>query len=177
MLLINYQRRPSGLPDLITFAKGVSIMMKQVQKGFTLIELMIVVAIIGILAAVAIPAYQDYTLKAKIQEGVSLASPAMTAIGVACSEGTLATATQSSLGLAPAASITGKYTTSVAATGNSATGGTVTITLSAGGLGSAQIVSGTSDKIVYDATCAPGTGTTWSNAANSTLVKKFLPKS
>ena len=53
--------------------------MKAVQKGFTLIELMIVVAIIGILAAVAIPAYQDYTIKAKISEGVNLSSPARTA--------------------------------------------------------------------------------------------------
>ncbi|MDX9843303.1 MAG: pilin [Aquabacterium sp.] len=54
--------------------------MKQVQKGFTLIELMIVVAIIGILAAVALPAYQDYTIRAKVTEGLSLASSYKTAI-------------------------------------------------------------------------------------------------
>ena len=54
--------------------------MKAIQKGFTLIELMIVVAIIGILAAIAIPAYQDYTIRAQVSEGMTLAAAAKAAV-------------------------------------------------------------------------------------------------
>ena len=57
-----------------------SNMMRRAQAGFTLIELMIVVAIIGILAAVALPAYQDYTVRAKVTEGLSLAGSAKAAV-------------------------------------------------------------------------------------------------
>ncbi|MDO9596633.1 MAG: pilin [Azoarcus sp.] len=61
--------------------------MKKVQQGFTLIELMIVVAIIGILAAVALPAYQDYTVRAKVSEGIVLASAAKLAVTENASNG------------------------------------------------------------------------------------------
>ena len=54
--------------------------MKKIQQGFTLIELMIVVAIIGILAAIAIPAYQDYTVRSKVTEGLNLAAAAKLAV-------------------------------------------------------------------------------------------------
>jgi len=66
--------------------KSLKMIKRQAQAGFTLIELMIVVAIIGILAAVAIPAYSDYTLKAKIGSALSLADSVKTAIGVCVQE-------------------------------------------------------------------------------------------
>jgi len=99
--------------------------MKQ-QKGFTLIELMIVIAIIGILAAIAIPAYQDYTIRSKVSEGLNLAGAAKLAVAETYdSKGGMPTQGNISYGLPQAASIAGNYVLSVAA---AATTGIITIT-------------------------------------------------
>ena len=98
--------------------------MKQVQKGFTLIELMIVVAIIGILAAVAIPAYQDYTVRSKVSEGLSLASGAKTSVTETVLSSGAFPGSNSAAGLAAATDITGNNVSGVAVGAN----GVITIT-------------------------------------------------
>jgi type IV pilus assembly protein PilA len=90
-------------------------MLKSMQKGFTLIELMIVVAIIGILAAIAIPAYQDYTIRAQVTEGLNLAGAAKAAVAEAFSNTGIAPATRTLAGMSANATDTaGKYVTGVA---------------------------------------------------------------
>lgn len=84
------------------------------QKGFTLIELMIVVAIIGILAAIAIPSYQDYTIRAQVSEGLNLAGEAKNAVSdFYANKGRFATGANQSVGLAQPASIIGTFVSSV----------------------------------------------------------------
>jgi type IV pilus assembly protein PilA len=90
--------------------------MKKIQQGFTLIELMIVVAIIGILAAIAIPAYQDYTIRAQVSEGLNLAGSAKVAVTEYFQDRGVFPPSHTDAGLADPTDIKGKYVTSVTVT-------------------------------------------------------------
>jgi len=165
--------------------------MKAIQKGFTLIELMIVVAIIGILAAIAIPAYQDYTIRAQVSEGLSLASAAKTAVGEYFLNKGDAPANRTEAGMSDNVTDTsGQYVTQVGVTN-----GTITITY--GNDANAQIATktlaitpyqtvdfsvvwycGEADKTsVNTGHTLMGTGTTGAIAARGTtdILAKYLP--
>lgn len=142
--------------------------MKKLQQGFTLIELMIVVAIIGILAAIAVPAYQDYTIRSRVSEAASLSGAVRTAMDVAFSEGYALGSipnTPASLNLSAAASYKSKYVSSVGFIST----GVVTVTLtSEKSLGTAK-----SKSVVYTPSKRGG-NLSWT--VTGTVPTKYRPK-
>ena len=135
--------------------------MKRMQQGFTLIELMIVVAIIGILAAIAIPAYQDYTKRAHVSEGLSLAGGAKTAVSEFYSTNNAWPSNNASAGLASSTAITGNAVTKVEVSGSQ-----VTVTYN-------SKVDATNNTLILAAT-ASGGAITWDCKAG-TVDAKYRP--
>ena len=136
------------------------------QQGFTLSEVMIVVAIIGILAAIAIPAYQDYTIRAQVSEGINLAAGAKASISEYFMDKGVLPLDQDEAGLAPAAEIQGAYTTSVLWDA-----GVITVTY--GGTSANDQIVGDQLTLVPDIT---GTGSLeWNCVRSASLLAKHVP--
>lgn len=136
----------------------------RLSAGFTLIELMIVVAIIAILAAIAIPAYQDYTIRAQVSEGMSLATGAKAAVWDFVSNTGRYPPNNQSAGLATSSSISGTYVSGV-----DATGGQVTVSFS--GKKANQAIQ--SQQLILSPITGAGS-ITWS-CTRSSLTAKYLP--
>ncbi len=159
--------------------------MKSVQKGFTLIELMIVVAIIGILAAIAIPAYQDYTIRAQVTEGLNLAGAAKAAVSESFASNGTFPADNAAAGIGLATDIQGKYVSSVTVGANGVitvlfgnqanaanlAGKTLTLTPGVSANGDVGWQCGSKDM-----STAAGLSATWAAAgAGGTVLQKFRP--
>jgi type IV pilus assembly protein PilA len=138
------------------------------QQGFTLIELMIVVAIIGILAAIAIPAYQDYTIRAQVSEGLNLAAGAKASVSEYYMDRGVLPGTNEEAGVDD--SVTGNYVASVVV-GGAADDGVITITY---GLGANEVVQ--DDTVILTPSTLPGS-IVWDCGRGANMEAKHVPSS
>ncbi|WP_312738741.1 pilin [Stenotrophomonas sp.] len=138
------------------------------QKGFTLIELMIVVAIIAILAAIALPAYQDYVARSQVSEAMTLSGGAKTAVTEYYADKGAFPADNDAAGLAPAVSINGKYVLSV-----EVEDGAITATMKGANSASSKIAGKTFVMNPADA----GGSITWDCKTNGSIDAKYRPSS
>jgi type IV pilus assembly protein PilA len=143
--------------------------MKKVQQGFTLIELMIVVAIIGILAAIAIPAYQDYTIRAQVSEGLNLSAGAKAAVSEYFMDRGTLPANNTQAGIATVATeIQGNYVSQL-----NVANGVITVTYSSTAPQSANAAINLSTLTLTPNTSQPG-AIDW-DCSSATLAAKHLP--
>ena len=143
-------------------------MTQQSQKGFTLIELMIVVAIIGILAAVALPAYQDYTTRAKMSEVITFAGSAKTAVSecIISTGATTDCGTNAKVGIDAAANISSTYVESVTV----GTGGVISAAIQ--GTSVAALDAGT---LTFTPTATTGS-VSWKCEISVATLNKYVPQ-
>ena len=154
--------------------------MKAIQKGFTLIELMIVIAIVGILAVVALPAYQDYTARAQVSEAIVLAEGQKAAVAEYYATNGAFPSSNTDAGVAAASNITGKYVNNVAVSA----GGIITATMKSSGVNTDIRSKTVALKPSVAVATTGGSGSASSNGAftwqcgpgqTNPVDKKFLP--